>query len=434
MKDPTQKETSPWVDPDAGVVSAKIFVDEEIYRLEQERIYSRSWLFLAHDSEIPEPGDFVTRWMGEDPVIVWRGQDRKARVFLNVCRHRGRRVCAEDAGKAAQLRCPYHGWTYSNMGKLAAVPFFEGYQGRLEKESLGLCEAKVESYRGLIFGSWDERAEGLQEYLGEMRWVLDLMFGRSEGAEVVGAPMRWTTDANWKLAAANFAGDGAHIGTTHGFLKELNLGTMRGPQIQSSTMPMRNGHSGVVTYWAGETASDHYLGLPKEIWPEIDRHLSREQLEIMRPLVGIIGNVFPNLSFLTTSKHLPEEWGGAPSDIVSFLTLRQWQPKGPRRMEVWSWCFVDKNSPAWWKEASKKCYLRSFGMAGMFEQDDMENWGEITQALSGPVARRLSLQYKMGLEPLPASNWRGPAAFVKPAPLELNEREFYSHWQKLVRE
>src|SRR5712692_5103994 len=100
MKTSVQKETAPWVDAAAGTVSAKIFVDEDIYRREQERIFGRSWLFLAHDSEIPEPGYFVTRSMGEDPVIVWRGQDRNVRVFLNVCRHRGRRICAEDAGKA----------------------------------------------------------------------------------------------------------------------------------------------------------------------------------------------------------------------------------------------------------------------------------------------------------------------------------------------
>jgi len=247
--------------------------------------------------------------------------------------------------------------------------------------------------------------------------------------------MRWTTDANWKLGAANFAGDGAHIGTTHGFLKELNLGTARGPHIQSSTMPMRNGHSGVCTYRRDGAGGDHYLGLPKEIWPEIDRHLTAEQLEIMRPLVGIIGNVFPNTSFLTTSKHLPEEWGGAPDENVSFLTLRQWQPKGPQKMEVWSWCFVDKNAAAPWKEASSKCYLRSFGMSGMFEQDDMENWAEITQGLKSPIAQRLWLQYKMGMDVKPSEKWSGPgAAYSHSSPMELNERHFYSHWLKLMME
>ncbi|HEY3306360.1 MAG TPA: Rieske 2Fe-2S domain-containing protein [Candidatus Binatia bacterium] len=434
MKNPTQKETSPWVDTDAGLVSAKIFVDEEIYRLEQERIYSRSWLFLAHDSEIPEPGDFVTRWMGEDPVIVWRGQDRKARVFLNVCRHRGRRVCAEDVGKAAQMRCPYHGWTYSNMGKLAAVPFFEGYQGRLEKESLGLCEAKVESYRGLIFGSWDEKAEGLEEYLGEMRWVLDLMFGRSDGAEVVGGPMRWTTDANWKLAAANFAGDGTHIFTTHGFRTALGIETIGGKR-DSYTFPTPGGHAAAITSWPYETKYQSYLGLPQSLWPELERQLSPEQFKLMESLQVIVGNFFPNLSFLNTSSHLPEELAGSDEATASFLTLRQWQPKGPQKMEVWSWCFVDKNAPAWWKEASRQCYLRSFGMAGMFEQDDMENWGEITQALRGSMARRLDLQYKMGLEATPAPAWPGPgtAYLQRPTFLEVNERHFYRRWQELIQ-
>lgn len=80
------------VDIDEGVVSPRIFVDRDIYELEMERVYARQWLYLAHQSEVPKPGDFVTRSMGEDPVIVARGTDGAIRVLLNVCRHRGRRV------------------------------------------------------------------------------------------------------------------------------------------------------------------------------------------------------------------------------------------------------------------------------------------------------------------------------------------------------
>lgn len=164
-----------------GVVSSRVFSDPEINRLEMERIFTRSWLYVAHDSEIPQAGDFVTRSMGDDPVIVWRGQDGKVRVFLNVCRHRGRRVCGEDLGKAAYFKCPYHGWTYNNTGELSSVPFFEGYQGKLDRSSLGLYQApKVESYHGLIFANWEAKAKSLSDYLGEMKWVLDLLFGRTE--------------------------------------------------------------------------------------------------------------------------------------------------------------------------------------------------------------------------------------------------------------
>src|SRR5688572_30308403 len=95
--------------PQEGLVSARIFTDPEIYRLEQEKIFAKSWLYVAHESEVPRPGDFVTRQMGEDPVIVCRGRDGKVRVFLNVCRHRGRRVCNQDVGTTPKFICGYHG-------------------------------------------------------------------------------------------------------------------------------------------------------------------------------------------------------------------------------------------------------------------------------------------------------------------------------------
>nr|NIO10104.1 Rieske 2Fe-2S domain-containing protein [Deltaproteobacteria bacterium] len=223
------------------MVSARIFVDPEIYDLESERIFAKCWLFVAHESEIPAAGDFVTRTMGEDPVIVWRGQDGKIRVFLNVCRHRGRKVCGEDLGKAAYFKCPYHGWTYNNTGELTSVPFFEGYQGNLHKDGLGLYQAlRVGIYHGLIFARWEADGESLNENLEEMAWVLDLVFGRTEGLEVVGAPMRWVADANWKLGAANFAGDGQHTVTTHGFQSAVGLELIRG---KSFAMPTNKGHT-----------------------------------------------------------------------------------------------------------------------------------------------------------------------------------------------
>jgi len=169
------------VNTEQGVLSPRIFVDPEIYSLERERVFTHCWLFVAHESEIPQPGDFLTRTMGEDPVIVWRGQDSKVRVFLNVCRHRGRRVCSDDMGKASHFKCPYHGWTYNNGGELISVPFFEGYHGQLDKDSLGLYQApRVDSYHGMIFANWEARGESLSEYLGEIKWVLDILFGRAD--------------------------------------------------------------------------------------------------------------------------------------------------------------------------------------------------------------------------------------------------------------
>jgi len=282
------------VKTEEGVVSPRVFTDPEVNRLELERIFARSWLYVAHESEIPHAGDFVTRYMGEDPVVVWRGQDGRVRVFLNVCRHRGRTVCGEDMGKAAHFRCPYHGWTYNNCGELISVPFFEGYQGKLDKSSLGLYQApKVDSYQGLIFAHWEASGESLSEYLGEIKWVLDILFGRTDGVQVLGAPMRWEAEANWKLAAANFAGDGIHVSITHGFGAALGIENevRKSSRRLSYKLITENAHTSALQGLEDET----YLALPKELWPEIESHLAKDQLEVMKHLVGTIGNVFPNL-------------------------------------------------------------------------------------------------------------------------------------------
>ncbi|MCH6545699.1 MAG: aromatic ring-hydroxylating dioxygenase subunit alpha, partial [Deltaproteobacteria bacterium] len=231
------------IKPAEGLVSSRIFTDPEIYRLELERLFARTWLYVAHESEIPQAGNFVTRQMGEDPVIVSRGRDGKIRVFLNVCRHRGRKICGEDLGTTAKFICGYHGWTYNEVGELIAVPFFEAYQGKLDKSRNGLYQATVDTYHGLVFATWNPAAEPLADYLGPMKWVLDLAFGRTEATEVVGPPIRWVTDTNWKLGAANFTGDGFHVFTTHGFSTQLGLHELKAtaPPV-GYAVSLGNGH------------------------------------------------------------------------------------------------------------------------------------------------------------------------------------------------
>src|SRR3954451_23081963 len=98
--------------PAEGLISRRIFTDPEIHEMEIEKIFGKAWFYLGHESELPEPGDMISRPCGVDPAILVRDDDGVVRVFLNSCRHRGMRVCRTDRENGSFLRCPYHGWVY----------------------------------------------------------------------------------------------------------------------------------------------------------------------------------------------------------------------------------------------------------------------------------------------------------------------------------
>jgi phenylpropionate dioxygenase-like ring-hydroxylating dioxygenase large terminal subunit len=406
------------VDVDKGLISRRIFVEREIYEQELERIFARCWLFLCHECQIPRPGDFFSTSMGEDPVLVVRDTDGQVRAFLNVCRHRGNRLCRADAGNAATFTCAYHGWTYRNDGRLVGVPFIkEAYFNALERERWGLIPvAQLESYKGLVFATFDPDAPPLREYLGEMAWYLDVFFDRCEGgSEVVGGLHKWIMPCNWKLPAENFAGDGYHVTWSHvsairaGFGGDFRVGV----DPTGAALSPGNGHC-VMTVGANMNAdppAPEIQAYEEKIFPEIVKRLGPRAGQ----LKPVAGTVFPNFSMLKPTSR----------------TFRVWHPRGPDKTEVWAWVYVDKSAPPDVKEAVRLAGVRVFGPAGVFEQDDMDNWQACTQTGRGVVARRYPLNYEMGLgherydDTLKA--WSSDYRFS-----ESNHRQFYQRWAQLM--
>src|SRR5436309_688266 len=157
------------VDGDKGLVERKIFSDEEIYQLELERIFARSWNFMCHESQVANAGDFFLSYIGEDRVIIVRDKQGGLNVLLNTCRHRGNAVCRAEEGHATSFMCTYHGWTFDLQGKLVGVPGFKDYYHEdFKREEWGLVRAAhVDSYKGFVFATLDPEAPSLTEFLGE---------------------------------------------------------------------------------------------------------------------------------------------------------------------------------------------------------------------------------------------------------------------------
>jgi 3-phenylpropionate/trans-cinnamate dioxygenase subunit alpha len=406
------------VDVETGRISRRIFVEQEIYEQELERIFARCWLFLCHECQVPKPGDFFSTYMGEDPVLVVRGTDGELRAFLNVCRHRGNRLCRADKGNAASFTCAYHGWTYRNDGRLVGVPFIkEAYYNALEREKWGLIAvAQLESYKGLVFATFDPEAPPLREYLGEMTWYLDLFFDRQEGGiEVVGGLHKWIIPCNWKLPAENFAGDGYHVTWSHvsairaGFGGDFRVGN----DPTGAALSPGNGHC-VMTVGANMNAdppAPEIQAYEAKIFPDIVKRLGQRAGQ-MKPVAG---TVFPNFSMLKPTSR----------------TFRVWHPRGPEKTEVWAWVYVDKTAPPEVKEANRLAGIRVFGPAGVFEQDDMDNWQACTQTGRGVVARRHPLNYEMGLG---HERWNDElkASVSDYRFSESNQRQFYQRWAQLM--
>jgi phenylpropionate dioxygenase-like ring-hydroxylating dioxygenase large terminal subunit len=414
-----------------GLVPARVLNDPELYQLERERLWPRVWSFIGHESEIPHPGDYAVRYIGEDAFVLVRDEHGKVHVLFNACRHRGTQICRAEMGNTSHFRCPYHGWTYANTGELVGMPASKDTAQGMDKADWGLLEAPhVDSYCGLVFACLDADAPPLDEYLGGVKYYLDMLFELNDDLEVVGPPHRWVMDANWKSGAENFAGDDYHLLYLHRSMFEV--GAIQIPfhanMLGHHVLP-GNGHA--LDLSVAENPEElAFWGLPEEITSRYDPgKLTPEQFALAKRSRVLVGNVFPNLSFIA----IPLTGAPGKQAPVGFINLRLWQPKGPGSMELWNWVLVPKSASDEFKRASYDASMGTFSASGLFDQDDSEPWMSMARTAGSAFARKagFKLNYQMGLTVGTArflEDWPGPGLVSAHRYEDGAHRVIYERW------
>ncbi|MFP3203152.1 MAG: aromatic ring-hydroxylating dioxygenase subunit alpha [Sulfolobus sp.] len=406
-----------------------LFADKELFQLEQEKIFGKAWLFLAHESEIPNRGDYIVRYMGANTsVIVIRDEDYKIRAFYNICPHRGAKLCREDRGNSLFFKCPYHGLTFRSSGELVGLPARHLIAPNLKNSDIKLFEVKIQNYNGLIFGTMNPNPVSLDDFLGDMKFYLNILLRRNKEGLQFSVPQRWIIKANWKTIVDNFIGDAWHFLTAHGFAYEV--GGIVPPHSKlfsayAAVISLKGGH-GVMFAGPDKNDSPDY---PRPSyypvwWPELLKEakstLSEKEYKIWINSNRMIGNVFPNLAFHNTA------YGAATAEIpVPYQSFRLWRPLDVDKTEIWTWWAIEKDAPEKLKDLSFKTYIRLFGASGIVEPDDVTIWEGMTENSLSPISNNIDLFYFAGMHEKPDLSFEGPGEYYYGGNNEINQLNFF---------
>jgi benzoate/toluate 1,2-dioxygenase alpha subunit len=191
-------------------VHRDVYVSEEVFQLEMEHMFPNSWVYVGHDSQVPNPGDYFGTTIGTQPVLLVRHTDGKVHVLHNRCPHKGTRITSETCGNTGKFfRCPYHAWSFKTDGSLLAIPLKKGYENTGFEQSHaapGMAPVRhVRNYRGFVFAKINDGGLDFEEFFGESLSSFDNMVDRSPAGQlkVAGGVLRYMHNCNWKMLVEN---------------------------------------------------------------------------------------------------------------------------------------------------------------------------------------------------------------------------------------
>jgi len=362
--------------PDSGLtrVPYALYGDAGIYARERERVFMGPvWNYLALECEIPNPGDFKTTFVGDVPVIVVRDADGNINAFENRCAHRGALVCLERFGNAKALTCVYHAWSYDLKGRLRGVAFQNGVKGaggmppEFKRDEHGLRPLKVETFAGLVLGTFDPNTPSVEIALGpdiapRVRRVLP------RKVKVLGYYTQVLRN-NWKLYIENVK-DSYHASILHLFFTTFRLNRLS--QSGGIVVDASGGHHISYTKVEQQAAQDGdyasaALRSDNESFGLKDPSLLAGRDEFGDGISLQILSVFPTLVL---------------QQIQNSLVVRQILPKGLERSEiVWTYYGFEDDDPA--LAAMRLKQSNMVGPAGYISMEDGAVGAFVQRALPG---------------------------------------------------
>ncbi len=365
-----------------GRIHQRVYTDPEIFELEMERIFERSWIYVGHESQIAQPGDFIRTPVGRHDILVVRSNDGAIHGLHNRCAHRGTQIVSAHDGTAETFDCPYHGWVYDRDGRLISVPAREDYGAGFAPNGSDFGLQRVPAigcYRGFIFARLCKVGPELAEYLAPIADSIDNFVDRSPSGEVEygGNHFRQIFNGNWKLSVENGI-DAAHAVFVHrssataakewerdhdGFGENAEQIIK---QIKSNDIPphrwndiavhgFRNGHGHLGGFYregklAPEPDDPVFQNYKQEL---IAFHGSAKTAEILA-IDRFNSIVYPNLTI-----------------NIRFQVLRYVQPISVDKSIVHAVCFRLKGAPEEMFRTSVRCLNAFNSPASLISQDDL---------------------------------------------------------------
>lgn len=400
----------------ANRVHRDIYTDPGVFKMEMQRIFAKTWVFIGHESEVARTGDYKTDKIAGQPIVMTRDGNGDVHVLFNRCRHRGAKVCNLPYGNSNTFSCLYHGWTFSNAGDLVAVPSRQLCPADFDPANYGLYSLpRVESYRGFVFGSLNSEAPDLRQHLGRATHYLDLLIDRSPEGEIeVRKPVSYSYPANWKFQIENYT-DNIHARFTHEAAFAVRRMQDDSNEIRARAARLgtvRNGinrllgHGNSMTDYRGDREQMQIAGRN----PEYIKALGTEDAQATADM-DIHITIWPNLVMHTAYCH-----------------YRVIQPDAHDHTTIVGYPFILKGAPDDLNADFVKASSEHISSSGAVQVDDMEAFSRVQEGLSVEQDEWVNFLYGIEEEQVPNKDGEIELSIMTEVPI----LEQYKEWRRLM--